>query len=138
MSLLQVRCSLYHLLICFPSRAWSLCVGREPQVTPEEVLVHKPIKIDEIEHEHWRPYSDQGIDPDPTLHQPSNIRSVYKVFAELAQLVHKTNLCLQSEDTQEITLSVRALYTEHLQFYSSLPDALRLGRNSTPPVLFAQ
>ncbi|KAK6364750.1 hypothetical protein LTS17_011855 [Exophiala oligosperma] len=119
-------------------QAWSLCVGRQSQVTPEEVAVQKPIKIDEIEHEPWRPYSDQGVDPDPTLHQPSNMRSVYKIFAELAQLVHKTNLCLQSEDTRDITSSVRALYTEYLQFYSSLPDALRLGRNSTPPVLFAQ
>ncbi len=63
---------------------------------------------------------------------------MYKAFAELSEIVHKTNLCLQSVYPLDIPALVRALYTEYLQFYGSLPDALRLGGNSTPPVLFAQ
>ncbi|KAK5245285.1 hypothetical protein LTS06_009291, partial [Exophiala xenobiotica] len=117
-------------------QAWCLCIGRSPQVSLEETLVRKPVKIDEIEHEPWQPYTDQGIHADRSLHQPSNLRSVYKAFAELSEIVHKTNLCLQAEDTRDITARVRGLYTEYLQFYGSLPDSLRLGGNSTPPVLF--
>lgn len=84
------------------------------------------------------PYTDEGINPDLSLHQKSNLRSVYKTFAELAGIVHQTNTCLLSDDPRDITGNVRALYTEYLQFYNSLPDALRLGGNSTPPVFFAQ
>ncbi|KAI1625202.1 fungal-specific transcription factor domain-containing protein [Exophiala viscosa] len=118
-------------------QAWCLTIGRQSQLRPEEIHVTKPLKIDEIEDEPWVPYNDEGVNPDTTLHQRSNLRSVYKVFAELSGIVHQTNTILLSDDTRSINAHVRALYTEYLQFYNSLPDALRLGGNSTPPVFFA-
>ncbi|KIV82182.1 hypothetical protein, variant [Exophiala sideris] len=119
-------------------QAWCLTIGRASQLRPEEIKVSKPLKIDEIEDEAWIPYSDEGVNHDISLHQRSNLRSVYKTFAELSGIVHQTTTCLLSDDTRNITAHIKALYTEYLQFYDDLPDALRLGGNSTPPVFFAQ
>ncbi|KAK4938268.1 hypothetical protein LTR10_021247 [Elasticomyces elasticus] len=119
-------------------QAWCLTIGRASQLRPEEIHVAKPLRIDEIEDEPWIPYNDEGVNPDTSLHQRSNLRSVYKTFAELSGIVHQTTTCVLADDTRNLTANVKALYTEYLQFYDDLPDALRLGGNSTPPVFFAQ
>jgi len=120
------------------TRAWSLCIGRPPQLAPQEIKVGKPSAIDEIEHKEWVPYTDQGMSSDKSLYQQGNIRSVYEGFARLSEIVSITAYKLYSDESPATGHMILACYTEYLRWYDNLPDHLRLGANSTPAVLFTQ
>jgi hypothetical protein len=111
--------------------------------------------VDHIEASPWIPYTDDGDDLSETLWQqqltndakaplhrlgtqPSNVRSVYKTFCELSEIVHKAHYTLYTPDNKLSAKGLLDIYTRYLKWYDSIPVALRLGQNFTPSVLFAQ
>lgn len=98
----------------------------------------KPGIIADIEASLWVPYTDDGAPLQRSCEQPSNVRSVYKCFCELSELVHKSLYVLHSPG-QPLTARVMLnIYTQYLNWYDRIPESLRLGHNFTPAVLFAQ
>lgn len=105
----------------------------------------------------WAPYTDdggyqrntttddQGINKDSpgallqrSCEQPSNVRSVYKCFCELSELVHQSLYILHSPGRPLTARNLLNIYTQYLNWYDRIPEVLRLGHNFTPAVLFAQ
>jgi hypothetical protein len=70
--------------------------------------------------------------------QPSNVRSVYKCFCELSELVHQSLYILYSPGRPLTSRDLLIIYTQYLNWYDKIPEVLRLGHNFTPAVLFAQ
>jgi hypothetical protein len=120
------------------SRAWSLNVGRIPHFSRSVKLISKPSIIDEVESSEWVPYTDEGVPEILSANQPSNVRSVSRCFCELAELVHQSLYVLYAPGRRLTLSELLTVYTRYLNWYSSLPEALRLGHNFTPSVLFAQ
>jgi hypothetical protein len=69
--------------------------------------------------------------------QPSNVRSVYKCFCELSELVHQSLYVLHSPGKPVTSRDLLNIYTQYLNWYDRIPEVLRLGHNFTPAVLFA-
>lgn len=70
--------------------------------------------------------------------QPSNVRSVYKCFCELSELVHASLYTLHTPGRPLTSDDLLDTYKQFLDWYDSVPVALKLGQNFTPAVLFAQ
>ncbi|KAK1252300.1 hypothetical protein MKX08_003487 [Trichoderma sp. CBMAI-0020] len=138
--------------------AWSLATGSLPQCSSFPHLPPKPAIIDDIEASLWVPYTDDGEDRTTTFgvdlqglptnksegaplqrscEQPSNVRSVYKCFCELSELVHQSLYVLHSPGRPLTARDLLNIYTQYLNWYDRIPEVLRLGHNFTPAVLFA-
>lgn len=117
--------------------AWSLATGSLPQCSLFPHLPPKPAIIDGIEASLWIPYTDDGAPLQRSCEQPSNVRSVYKCFCELSELVHQSLYVLHSPGRPLTSRDLLSLYTQYLNWYDSIPEVLRLGHNFTPAVLFA-
>nr|CAD79658.1 related to nitrate assimilation regulatory protein nirA [Neurospora crassa] len=136
--------------------AWSLATGSLPQCSCFPQLPPKPAIIDDIEASLWIPYTDDGKNlsflevvlggklmsgTGAPLHQsceqPSNVRSVYKCFCELSELVHQSLFILHSPGRPLTSRDLLKIYTQYLNWYDRIPEVLRLGHNFTPAVLFA-
>ncbi|KAI9163724.1 Nitrogen assimilation transcription factor nit-4 [Paramyrothecium foliicola] len=136
--------------------AWSLATGSLPQCSCFPYLPPKPAIIDDIEASLWVPYTDDGEPPQSKLgplveidvkypgaplqrscEQPSNVRSVYKCFCELSELVHQSLYILHSPGKPLTARDLLSIYTQYLNWYDRIPEVLRLGHNFTPAVLFA-
>jgi hypothetical protein len=113
-------------------------LGRLPNLSRCCRLVVKPIIIEEIESSEWLPYTDRGAPEVRSANQPSNVRSVYRCFCELSELVHQSLYILYTPGRHLTSNELLTIYTRYLNWYSSLPEALRLGHNFTPAVLFGQ
>jgi hypothetical protein len=72
------------------------------------------------------------------LLQTSNARSVAVAICELFEVVHHSLYVLYVPGRLLSKRDVLDIYTQYLAWYNSLPTALRLGKNSTPSVLFMQ
>lgn len=139
--------------------AWSLATGSLPQCSCFPQLPPKPGIIGDIEASLWVPYTDDGeSDTDlpaqgtgaesltlqsgaplqRSCEQPSNVRSVYKCFCELSELVHQSLYILHSPGRPLTARDLLSIYTQYLNWYDRIPEVLRLGHNFTPAVLFAQ
>ena len=138
--------------------AWSLATGSLPQCSCFPHLPPKPAIIDDIEASLWVPYTDDGtllpasscneitaetknLTGAPlqrSCEQPSNVRSVYKCFCELSELVHESLYILHSPGKPLTARDLLNIYTQYLNWYDRIPEVLRLGHNFTPAVLFAQ
>ncbi|KAG0645139.1 Nitrogen assimilation transcription factor nirA [Hyphodiscus hymeniophilus] len=136
-------------------QAWSICIGRLPHFSKETKVMAKPAIVDHIERSSWVPYTDHGdiaenfsrnyraltADPGAPLQrnctQPSNVRSVYISFCELSEIVHHALYVFYTPGTQLTSKSLLDVYTQYLNWYDVIPEALRLGQNFTPAVLFA-
>ncbi len=70
--------------------------------------------------------------------QPSNVHSVYKCFCELSELVHQSLYILYTPGRPLASRDLLTSYTQYLNWYNMVPEALRLGHNFTPAVLFVQ
>lgn len=70
--------------------------------------------------------------------QPSNVRSVFKAFCELSEIIHRCLYILYTPGREVTSRLLLPVYTDYLRWYESLTPALRLGQNFTPAVLFAQ
>ncbi|KAI3317364.1 hypothetical protein HD806DRAFT_541288 [Xylariaceae sp. AK1471] len=117
--------------------AWSLATGSLPQCSCFPHLPPKPAIIDGIEASLWLPYTDDGAPLQRSCEQPSNVRSVYKCFCELSELVHQSLYVLHSPGRPLTSRDLLSIYTQYLNWYDSIPEVLRLGHNFTPAVLFA-
>ncbi|KAK3996365.1 fungal-specific transcription factor domain-containing protein [Cladorrhinum sp. PSN332] len=136
--------------------AWSLATGSLPQCSCFPRLPPKPAIIDDIEASLWIPYTDDGkgipiqavpveeeLNKSPgaplqrSCEQPSNVRSVYKCFCELSELVHQSLYILHSPGRPLTSKDLLDIYTQYLNWYERIPEVLRLGHNFTPAVLFA-
>jgi hypothetical protein len=80
----------------------------------------------------------QGVPVRRSYQQPSNVRSVYKCFCELSELVHQSLYILHSPGRPLTSKDLLNIYTQYLNWYDRIPEVLRLGVNFTPAVLFAQ
>lgn len=135
--------------------AWSLATGSLPQCSCFLDLPPKPAIMPDIEASLWIPYTDDGrlsgtrlmvtyVDPGTgaplqrSCEQPSNVRSVYKCFCELSELVHQSLYILHSPGRPLTSRDLLNIYTQFLNWYDKIPEVLRLGHNFTPAVLFAQ
>jgi hypothetical protein len=118
-------------------------------------VITKPAIVDRVEASLWIPYTDDGDGLPAALWmkqltsragaplernftQSSNVRSVYKTFCELSELVHKAHYLFYTPGNKISGKSLIEIYTQYLGWYDSIPEALRLGHNFTPSVLFAQ
>ncbi|KAK0632950.1 fungal-specific transcription factor domain-containing protein [Immersiella caudata] len=136
--------------------AWSLATGSLPQCSCFPRLPPKPAIIDDIEASLWIPYTDdgkgisrlasaleqrlsqsEGAPLQRSCEQPSNVRSVYKCFCELSELVHQSLYVLHSPGRPLTSRDLLSIYTQYLNWYDRIPEVLRLGHNFTPAVLFA-
>lgn len=146
--------------VCFADTkrsAWSLATGSLPQCSCFPRLPPKPAIIDDIEASLWIPYTDdgkgtsrlasaiegklkesEGAPLQRSCEQPSNVRSVYKCFCELSELVHQSLYILHSPGRPLTSRDLLNIYTQYLNWYDRIPEVLRLGHNFTPAVLFAQ
>lgn len=118
-------------------QCWSLCIGKLPQFSRDTNLIAKPSIVDHIEASPWIPYTDDGAPLHQLGTQPSNVRSVYKTFCELSEIVHRAHYTLYTPGNKLTATSLIDIYTRYLKWYDSIPVALRLGQNFTPSVLFA-
>ncbi|KAH8910564.1 hypothetical protein BR93DRAFT_942960 [Coniochaeta sp. PMI_546] len=117
--------------------AWCLATGSLPQCSASPHLPPKPAIIDNVEALLWIPYTDNGTPVARSSQQPSNVRSVYKCFCELSELVHRSLYILHSPGKAVTSRELQNIYTDYLSWYDQVPDILRLGHNFTPAVLFA-
>ncbi|KAK0390572.1 hypothetical protein NLU13_0076 [Sarocladium strictum] len=117
--------------------AWSLATGSLPQCSCFPHLPPKPAIISDIEASLWVPYTDDGAPLQRSCSQPSNVRSVYKCFCELSELVHESLYILHSPGKPLTARDLLKIYTQYLNWYDRIPEVLRLGHNFTPAVLFA-
>jgi len=69
--------------------------------------------------------------------QPSNVRSVYKTFCELSEIVHHSLYSYYTPGKYVTSQILLKIYRRYLDWYDQIPNALRLGQNFTPAVLFA-
>lgn len=138
-----------------PNSAWSLATGSLPQSSCFPHLPPKPAIMPDIEASFWIPYTDDGTPLVDAMYirttdggtgaplqrsceQPSNVRSVYKCFCELSELVHESLYILHSPGRPLSSRDLINIYTDFLNWYDNIPEVLRLGHNFTPAVLFAQ
>ncbi|KAI1436456.1 fungal-specific transcription factor domain-containing protein [Xylaria sp. CBS 124048] len=117
--------------------AWSLATGSLPHSSQFLHLPPTPAIVESIEISLWTPYPDDGAPLHRSCEQPSNVRSVYRCFCELSQLVHQCLYVLRSPGRPPTSRDLLNLYTQFLNWYDSAPAVLRLGQNFTPAVLFA-
>ncbi|KAK4119353.1 hypothetical protein N657DRAFT_659105 [Parathielavia appendiculata] len=117
--------------------AWSLATGSLPQCSCLPRLPPKPAIIDDIEASLWIPYTDDGAPLQRSCEQPSHVRSVYKCFCGLSELVHQSLYILYSPGRPLMSRDLLTIYTQYLNWYDRIPEVLRLGHNFTPAVLFA-
>ncbi|RDA90318.1 hypothetical protein CP533_0391 [Ophiocordyceps camponoti-saundersi (nom. inval.)] len=117
--------------------AWSLATGSLPQCSRFPCLPPKPTIIGDVEASLWVPYTDDGAPLQRSYEQPSNVRSVYKCFCELSELVHRSLYLLHSPGKPLAARDLLSIYTQFLSWYDQVPEVLRLGHNFTPAVLFA-
>jgi hypothetical protein len=80
----------------------------------------------------------QGAPLQRSCEQPSNVRSVYKCFCELSELVHASLYILHTPGRPLTGPDLLSIYTQFIDWYDTVPVSLRLGHNFTPAVLFAQ
>ncbi|KAH8754772.1 fungal-specific transcription factor [Diaporthe sp. PMI_573] len=117
--------------------AWSLVTGSLPQCSRLPHLPSKPAIMPDIEASMWIPYTDDGGLAQKSFEQPSNVRSVYKCFCELSELVHESLYTLHTPGQPLRGTNVIYIYMRFMNWYGSVPVALRLGQNFTPAVFFA-
>ncbi|KAE8445252.1 hypothetical protein EG329_013624 [Mollisiaceae sp. DMI_Dod_QoI] len=115
----------------------SLCTCSIPHLSRHIALPPKPAIIQNVEDALWIPYTDDGEPLDRHFDQPSNLRSVYKTFCELSEIVHQALYTLYSPGFELTSGSLIKVYNSYIEWYDTIPDSLRLGQNFTPSVLFA-
>jgi hypothetical protein len=98
----------------------------------------EPSAFDRDELREWIPYAGDQVPKGLDLRQPSNVRAVYKSLCGLSTIIHSTLYVTHAYTDSISSRDILAQYTRMLDWYSTLPEMLRLGENSTPSVLFVQ
>ncbi|KAM4066780.1 fungal specific transcription factor [Hirsutella rhossiliensis] len=120
------------------NNAWALLSRSLPSCSSGITtrLPLKPPASPDIEASVWVYFTDEGVALDGLREQTSHVRSVFKCFCELSELIHDALYVLFSPVKAPPRGDVLKIYTKYLNWYDLVPDLLRLGHNSTPPVLF--
>jgi hypothetical protein len=113
-------------------------VGRAPQLPKESPMAGKPPVMSDEEDQEWVPYTDDGMPLERNCTQPGNVRTVNRSFCQISEIVHGVMFDLYQPESPLTSRTILAVYTKYLDWYSRLPDPLRLGHNFTPTVLFTQ
>jgi hypothetical protein len=79
-----------------------------------------------------------GVSVLQSAQQASNGRSVFDSFCELSKVVHQSLYAFYSPVVATTSRDLRSIYIKYLNWYDHIPEALRLGVNFTPAVLFTQ
>ncbi|KAK8121339.1 hypothetical protein PG999_005459 [Apiospora kogelbergensis] len=93
--------------------AWTLVMGLLPLTSRAPLLPSKPPTHPDIEASPWIP-----------------------CFCEISQLCHDASYLLQTPGNPVTAYMLLHAYNQYLDWYSSIPEVLRLGINFTPPVFF--
>ena len=72
--------------------------------------------VEEIEHEEWVPYTDEGCGTMIVSRQESNMRLVFTAFSSLSEIVHQTTVLLYSDKARLSGRDILAVYTKYLQW----------------------
>jgi hypothetical protein len=86
----------------------------------------------------WIPYVGNQIPEGLDLRLPSNVRAVYRSLCELSTIIHNILYMMYADEDSFTSRDILNRYTQMLGWYGSLPEVLRLGKNSTPSILFVQ
>jgi hypothetical protein len=95
----------------------------------------KPAIVAHVEKAHWVPYTDDGnatmdfpnyrqltASPGVPVHrqwsQPSNVRSVYRTFCELSEIVHRSLYIFYTPGMELTSKALLDVYTQYLRFVS--------------------
>lgn len=70
--------------------------------------------------------------------QPSHVRSVFKYFCELSELISQALHILYLPGKRLRSRDLLKVYTRYISWYNEIPEDLRLGHNFTPAVIVAQ
>ncbi|KAG5972602.1 hypothetical protein E4U58_006322 [Claviceps cyperi] len=111
--------------------------GSLPRTSSMPCLPIKLPTIEALEAYPWIPYTDDDVPLGLRYQQPSNERSVFALFCQLSELAHQSVYLNHDHSKQLTAKTLLHHYTKYLLWYDSLPEALRLGQNFTPHVLFA-
>ncbi|KAK6858606.1 hypothetical protein PG995_005170 [Apiospora arundinis] len=120
---------------------WALMMGLLPLAARAPLLPSRPPIHPDIEASPWTPYPNQdAVTPaSPTQHpfeQVSNTQSVFRCLCEVSQLCHNAAYFLQTPNNPTTGCMLLYVYNQYLDWFSSIPEALRLGANFTPSVFF--
>ena len=121
-----------------PHRVWSLVTGCLPQISQDGMAIKEPAIFDRDELREWIPYTGEQVPQSLNLRQPSNLHAVYKSLCKLSTIIHTTLYVMYGATDSLTAKDMLDQYTRMLDWYSSLPEVLQLGQNSTPSVLFVQ
>ncbi|KAG6042772.1 hypothetical protein E4U39_005462 [Claviceps sp. Clav50 group G5] len=111
--------------------------GSLPRTSSMPSLPIKLPTMEALEAHAWIPYTDDDVPLELPYRQPSNERSVFALFCQLSGLAHQSVYLIHDPSQQLTAKTLLHHYTKYLLWYDSLPEALRLGQNFTPHVLFA-
>ncbi|KAJ3525290.1 hypothetical protein NM208_g11701 [Fusarium decemcellulare] len=114
--------------------------GDEDEVAVQSATFWGAFALDQIDNGFIPPVAKLTLSGAPlqrSCQQPSNVRSVYKCFCELSELVHQSLYILHSPGRPLTARDLLNIYTQYLNWYDRIPEVLRLGHNFTPAVLFA-
>lgn len=71
------------------SSLWSMALGRLPHVSRDANYASKPAMVPQLEVASWNQYLENPKPPEIASSQPSNLRSIYKHFCELCEIMHR-------------------------------------------------
>lgn len=107
-----------------------------PHISRNSISIEKPRVVAGEERDTWRAYNNV-MSPLTEEQQPANVRSVSKAFVGLTEIIHDSQHLVYESRDGALNQEMLAVYRRYLDWYADLPAVLRLGRNSTPSVLFA-
>lgn len=107
-----------------------------PHISRGSIKVEKPKIIPSEERESWGAYNNV-MSPLKEPQQSANVRSVCQAFAGLTEIIHDSQHLLYEPRDGALSQKMLAVYRQYLEWYDDLPEALKLGSDSTPSVLFA-
>ncbi|KAI0203322.1 fungal-specific transcription factor domain-containing protein [Astrocystis sublimbata] len=99
--------------------AWSLATGSLPQCSSTPHLPPKPAIVDSIEASLWVSYTDDAP-LQRSCEQPSNVRSVYKCFCELSELVHQSLYILHSPGRPLTSRDLLTVLFAHMYYHFAI------------------
>ena len=102
------------------------------------MAIKEPAIFDRDKLREWIPYTGEQVPQSLNLRQPSNLHAVYKSLCKLSTIIHTTLYVMYGATDSLTAKDMLDQYTRMLDWYSSLPEVLQLGQNSTPSVLFVQ
>jgi hypothetical protein len=109
-----------------------------PHVSRGVNCASKPAIVSQLEVASWKQYLENPKRPEIVPSRPSNLRSIYELFCELCEIMHRGMYILYAPQNELNSSHVLDIYKSYTAWYNSLPELLHVQPNSTPTVLFVQ